>query len=155
MDSQAVTLVIILLVGAWILQFWFSHRQLSRFYRRLKMLRKDGLTAIGMTGNRLSGRVYGVLTVDRTSGIIVHAESFQGATIFASLKPVPQLEGQSLDAFISGASSFGVSQKLADAFLNAARDIQTELAKPQLVSNDSATGAPAAADARVNDGTSA
>ena len=153
MDSQAVTIVLILLVGAWILQFWLSHRQLSRFYRRLKVLRKDGLTAIGMTGNRLNGRVYGVLTVDRASRTILHAESFQGATIFASLKPVPQLEGQPLEVFIAGASSYGISQKLADAFLSAARDIQTELAKPQLVSDDSVTSATAAA--RVNDGTSA
>ncbi len=145
MDTQTATLIIVLLVAAWVLQFWLSSRQLSRFYTRLKQLRRDGLTAIGMTGNRLNGRVYGVLTVDRETRRIIHAEKFLGATIFAGLQPVPQLQGQSLDALLTERTAHGLSQKLADAFLNAARDIHNELAKPQPVHTEAEVSKEAAA----------
>jgi DNA-binding transcriptional regulator of glucitol operon len=141
MGNDAGAIIIVTLVGAWIVQLWMSHRQLRRFYKRLKVIRKDGLTAVGLDGNRLSGRTYGVLTVDPQTRRIAHAERFAGATILASLKPVPQLEGHTLDDLLAGKLNAGISGRLQRAFANAARDIQGELDKPKI---DAAP--PAAAD---------
>ena len=141
MGNDAGALIIVTLVVAWIVQLWMSHRQLRRFYKRLKEIRKDGLTAVGLDGNRWKGRTYGVLTVNPETRRIAHAERFAGATILASLKPVPELEGHSLDDLLTGKLNTGISQRLQNAFANAARDIQKELDKPKV---EAAQDAPAA-----------
>jgi DNA-binding transcriptional regulator of glucitol operon len=155
MDGQTLTIIIALLVAAWLLQFWLSHRQLSRFYKRLRELRKDGLTAIGMVGNRVNGRVYGVLTVDRETRRIIHAEKFLGATIFAGLQPVPELQGHSLDALLAGEIKHDIKDKLMGAFMNAARDIQIELAKPPPAEGSTGEPAPVMNEGALHSGTTA
>jgi DNA-binding transcriptional regulator of glucitol operon len=130
MDNQLGTIIIIFLVITWVIQLWMSNRQLRRFYKRLKELRKDGLTAVGLDGNRLSGRLYGVLTVNPETRMIVHAEKFGGSTVFANLKPFPLLENKPLADLLDGKLDQGVPKKLLSAFMNAGRDIQKELDKP-------------------------
>ena len=111
------------LVGMWILQFGLAFWQMRRFYGRLTSLRHDGLTAVGLSGNRYKGRAYAVLTVDENNRI-VHAEKFSGWTIFAGLKPVPELIGMSLDEVLAQSTTLPVDKKLQAAFANAARDLQ-------------------------------
>jgi glucitol operon activator protein len=96
------TTVILLLVAAWLLQLGLSYWQMRRFYRRLAVIRRDGLTAIGMEGSAYKRRVYGVLCVD-AAGRIRHAEQLSGWTIFAGLKRVPALEGRSLNELLGEA----------------------------------------------------
>jgi DNA-binding transcriptional regulator of glucitol operon len=146
MDNQAGTLIIVFLVITWIVQLWMSHRQLRRFYKRLKLLRKDGLTAVGMDGNRLSGRMYGVLTVNPETRLILHAERFGGSTVFANLKPFPLIENKALADLLDGKLDQGVPPKLLNAFMNAARDIQKELDKPKI---DEEAAADEQAEARA------
>lgn len=152
MGNEAGTLIIVTLVVAWIVQLWMSHRQLRRFYKRLKQIRKDGLTAVGLDGNRLSGRTYGVLTVDPQTRRIAHAERFAGATIFANLKPLPQLEGHTLDDLLAGKLNTGISGRLQRAFANAARDIQGELDKPKADDSTAAPPADEAEESAINEG---
>lgn len=111
------------LVAMWIIQFGLAFWQMRRFYGRLAVLRRGGLTAVGLSGNRYKGRSYAVLTVDETNRII-HAEKFSGWTIFAGLKPVPELIGLSLDEVLAQSTTLPVNKKLQDAFANAARDLQ-------------------------------
>ncbi len=116
--------VIFLVVGVlWIVQFGAAYWQMRRFYSRLKEVRRGGLTAVGLGGGQYKGRSYAVLTVN-TFGTIVHAEMFDGWTVFARLKPVPQMLGMQLEEILAHPEQLPVSQKLQTAFHNAARDIQ-------------------------------
>jgi DNA-binding transcriptional regulator of glucitol operon len=111
------------LVAMWILQFGLAFWQMRRFYGRLIVLRHRGLTAVGLSGNRYKGRSYAVLTINEANRI-VHAEKFSGWTIFAGLKPVPELIGMSTDEVLAKSTTLPVNKKLQDAFANAARDLQ-------------------------------
>jgi DNA-binding transcriptional regulator of glucitol operon len=111
------------LVVMWLLQFGLAYWQMRRFYRRMSILRQGGLTAIGLSGNRYKGRTYAVLTIDEDNRI-VHAEKFSGWTIFAGLKPVPELVGLPLDEMLAKQTTLPVGKKLQLAFANAARDLQ-------------------------------
>jgi DNA-binding transcriptional regulator of glucitol operon len=117
------TLLLFALVVMWILQFGLSYFQMRRFYGRMKELRRNGLTAVGLSGNQYKGRAYGVLTIDPHDRI-VHAEKFAGWTVFANLKPVPEIEGLSLDELLTNEISLPISTKLQTAFINAAKDLQ-------------------------------
>ena len=46
-------------------------------------IRQDGLTSVGMSGNKYKGRTYGVLTVD-VNDQIIHAEKFGRTTLIYS-----------------------------------------------------------------------
>ncbi|MEA4908907.1 MAG: transcriptional regulator [Chloroflexi bacterium] len=116
------TTVILLLVAAWLLQLGLSYWQMRRFYRRLAVIRRDGLTAIGMEGSAYKRRVYGVLCVD-AAGRIRHAEQLSGWTIFAGLKRVPALEGRSLNELLGEAPIPHMTPKPLAAFRKAAADI--------------------------------
>ena len=120
--GENLAVIFILLVVMWILQFGFTYLQMQKFYKRLKIIRQDGLTAIGMEGGRYKGRAYGVLTVGKDNKII-HAEKMSGWTNFAGLKPVPELVGMTLDEVMDEERTLPVSKKLQSAFRNAARDI--------------------------------
>lgn len=116
--------VIFLVVGVlWIAQFGAAYLQMRRFYTRLKEVRRGGLTAVGLEGGQYKGRSYAVLTVN-SFGTIVHAEKFDGWTVFARLQPVPELLGMSLEEMLAHPEQLPVSAKLQTAFHNAARDIQ-------------------------------
>lgn len=107
----------------WLMQFGLGYWQMRRFYQRMITLRRSGLTAIGLSGNRYKGRAYAVLTIGE-EGRIIHAEHFSGWTVFAQLKPIPQLVGMSLPELLSQEATLPVSKKLRSAFANAARDLQ-------------------------------
>jgi glucitol operon activator protein len=116
--------VVFLIVAVlWMVQFAAAYLQMRRFYGRLKEVRRGGLTAVGLGGGQYKGRSYAVLTVN-SFGTIVHAEKFDGWTVFARLQPVPQMLGMSIDAVLSHPEQLPVSPKLQTAFHNAARDIQ-------------------------------
>ncbi len=112
------------LVTMWIFQFGMVYFQMRRFYGRLVQLRRQGLTAVGLAGNRYRGRNYAVLTIDEQDRII-NAEQFSGWTVFATLKPVPEMVGMHLHEILSNPSKLPISKKLLqEAFVSAARDLQ-------------------------------
>lgn len=124
------TLVILIFIGAgWMLQLYLSYKQMRRFYARLSVLRKQGVTAIGMGGTRYKGRAYAVVVVNPDARQIVRVEKLTGMTIFASLTPVPELSGQSFDALLEGRLAINGPEKVQTAILNAARDINSHLNK--------------------------
>ena len=122
--AQNAAIILFGLVIMWIIQFGLAYKQMKSFYKRMVTLRKNGLTAVGLSGGRFKGRAYAVLTVDKNNRI-VHAEQFSGWTVFAKLRPVPQLEGMSLQELLDDEATLPVPKKLRTAFGNAARDIQT------------------------------
>ncbi len=132
MESYA--LVIILMVVLWLVQFVMSFFQMNRFYKRQSQLRRDGLLATGMDGSRWSGRTYGVMTIDKNS-VINHAESLSGITVFATLKPVPQLVGMRLDEIAAeNEPPQGVSKRKWAAFCAAAQMLRDHLQKKHATS---------------------
>ena len=120
--GENIVVIFVLLVVMWMLQFGFTYVQMQKFYKRLKIIRQDGLTAVGMEGGRYKGRAYGVLTVGKDNKVI-HAEKMSGWTNFAGLKPVPELVGMSLDEILDEERTLPIPKKLENAFRNAARDI--------------------------------
>jgi DNA-binding transcriptional regulator of glucitol operon len=122
--AQNAAIILFGLVIMWIIQFGLAYKQMKSFYKRLVVLRKNGLTAVGVSGGRFKGRAYAVLTVDENNRI-VHAEQFSGWTVFAKLKPVPQLMGMPLQELLNKEATLPVPKKLRTAFGNAARDLQT------------------------------
>lgn len=79
----------------WIAQFGMAWLQLRRFHGRIAELRREGRTAVGMQGNRFSGRTYAVVVAD-AQGRISRAELFDGWTVFSRLRPVEALQGRQL-----------------------------------------------------------
>ena len=88
-----------LLVVMWILQFGLTYFQMRKYTKRLKVIRQDGLTAVGMSGSRYKGRTYGILTIDDNNQII-HAEKMSGWTNFSNLRPVPDLVGMNVEQIL-------------------------------------------------------
>ncbi len=125
------------LIAMWILQFGMAYFQMRRFYSRLIQLKRRGLTAVGLAGNRYKGRGYAVLTIDGQDRVI-SAEQFSGWTVFAKLTPVPNLVGMQLHEILSNQAVLPVSKKLQDAFANAAHDLQAAREK-QALANSVAT----------------
>jgi len=117
--SENIGLILLLLLLMWGLQFGLAYIQMRRFYARLKIVRKAGLTAVGMGGSRYRGRAYGVLTIDENKNVI-HAEKMSGWSNFSGLKPVTELEGMSLLDILDTQQELPLPQKLSDAFRNAA-----------------------------------
>lgn len=79
----------------WVAQFGMAWWQLRRFHGRIAELRREGRTAVGMQGNRFSGRTYAVVVAD-AQGRIRRAELFDGWTVFSRLRPVEALRGRQL-----------------------------------------------------------
>ncbi len=147
MESRTLgTVIIILLVGMWVLQFVFSYLQMRKFYSRVSQMRKDGLTSIGMSGSMYKRRIYGVLTVDKQDRII-HAEQLSGWTVLARLKPVDALIGKSLSELLDESVQVPINKKMISAFRSSANEIikarekankqqpqENDTAKPELLS---------------------
>jgi len=120
----------VLLAIMWILQFGLTYLQMRKYTARLKLIRQDGLTAVGMSGSKYKGRTYGVLTVADNNQII-HAEKMSGWTTFSNLRPVPDLVGLSLDNILDEEIDLPISKKLLEAFRNAAKDIHEARIAPE------------------------
>lgn len=114
--------IFVMLVIMWSLQFGLTFLQMKKYTKRLKIIRQDGLTAVGMSGSKYKGRTYGVLTVD-VNNQIIHAEKMSGWTNFSNLRPVPKLVGLNVKHILDEENELPVSKKLHEAFRNAAKDI--------------------------------
>ena len=118
-------IIIFALAAGLALQLYFTGWQTKRFYTRLKEIRKDGLTSVGLQGGIWSGRTYAVLVVDNDKKIL-HAEKMSGLTIFSNLKTVPELEGLHADEILDETRVFPIKKKLIKAFRNAAKEFYKE-----------------------------
>jgi len=114
--------IIIALAAGLALQLYLTGWQTRRFYSRLKVIRREGLTSIGLEGGIWSGRRYAVLVVDENLKIL-HAEKMSGMTIFSKLKPVPELVGLNTKDILDEERDFSVNKKIMKAFRNAAREL--------------------------------
>ena len=115
----------------WFIQIALSYRQARLFYKRMSSLRKHGLCATGLAGGHYRGRVYVVLVVHPTTHNVIIAEQLRGFTVFATLKPVEQLVGLSLETLASPDTQTieGVPPKVMQAAQSAATSIQQSLNK--------------------------
>lgn len=114
--------IFVMLVIMWSLQFGLTFLQMRKYTKRLKIIRQDGLTAVGMSGSKYKGRTYGVLTVD-TNNQIIHAEKMSGWTNFSNLRPVPDLVGMTIEQILDEKNELPISKKQQLAFRNAATDL--------------------------------
>ena len=115
---------------AWLVQLALAYRQARLFYRRVNTLRKLGRCATGLAGGRYRGRVYVTLVVHPLTHLVMKAEHLRGWTVFASLKPVPELEGHSLDELLNPSFTLaGVPVKVIEAAQSAAKTIQKSFEK--------------------------
>lgn len=119
------SIVIIALALGLAFQLLLTGWQTKSFYARLKEIRKDGLTSVGMEGGIWSGRTYAVLVVDDERKVL-HAEKMSGMTIFSKLKPVPVLEGLAAVDILDETRTFPINKKLLKAFRNAAKEFFKE-----------------------------
>lgn len=103
----------------WLAQFVLAWWQLRRFHARIGELRRKGRTAVGMKGNRFSGRTYAVLVVD-SSQRITSAQVFDGWTVFSQLRPVPELEGRHLSVLRADEPPAGMRKARWEALQHAA-----------------------------------
>jgi glucitol operon activator protein len=121
--------IFIILAVAYALQLLLTGWQAKRFFRRLKVLRKDGTLSIGLSGGKWSGRTYAVLVVDKEMNII-HAGKLSGMTIFSQLKFVDGLVGLNARELLDQTKDFPIKKKLLAAFHNAAKEFFNEDGKP-------------------------
>lgn len=121
--GENIATIALLLLIMWGLQFAMAYFQMRRFYARLKVVRKAGITAVGMAGSQYRGRAYAILTVDKNKNVI-HAEKMSGWSNFSGLRPVPELVGMNLGEILDPEKPLSVPTKLAEAFRNAAAYIQ-------------------------------
>src|SRR5690606_2160279 len=92
MDTTTVT-VLIVLVGAWLLQIFMSNMQMRRFHRRSQEMRRTGTDmAVGLAGTNYRRKTYAVLVTDLHQRVTA-AGYLSGFTVFADMKELPQLEG--------------------------------------------------------------
>ncbi len=114
---------------AWLVQLALAYRQARLFYKRMNGLRKLGRCATGLSGGKYRGRVYVVLVADPATSTIIKAEKLSGLTVFAGIKPVPQLVGYTLDALLAtpAPTIAGVNSYVIEAARSAAEAIQKSL----------------------------
>jgi glucitol operon activator protein len=126
--------VALIAVAAWLLQLGLAYRQAQLFYKRVSSLRKLGRCATGLSGGRYRGRVYVALVVHPLTRLVIKAEQLRGITVFASLKPVAQLEGRSLDELLdpNAAPIEGLSPRVIEAARSAAEAIQKSFDKDKV-----------------------
>ncbi len=128
MDTTTVTLLIVL-VGAWLLQIFMSNMQMRRFHRRSQEMRRTGTDmAVGLAGTNYRRKTYAVLVTDLHQRVTA-AGYLSGFTVFADMKELPQLEGMHLDQVGKGDPPQGVSPKTWKALDHAAGFIRQKLAK--------------------------
>lgn len=86
--------IVAALAVLWGIQVFLSTLQMRRFHKRSQQLRRQGAhMAVGVAGNMYKRKVYVVVVVD-TAGKVSAAEQLSGFTIFASLRPIPDMEGR-------------------------------------------------------------
>lgn len=123
--------IAILLFAAWIVQAGLSALQIHRYYGRIAKLRRLGRCATGMSGGRYRGRTYAVVVVNPTTRVVTHAEKLSGMTVFATLRPIPELVGAALDDLVSRRGAIeGLKPRLAEAVQIAAQTIQQSIDAP-------------------------
>jgi DNA-binding transcriptional regulator of glucitol operon len=123
------SIIIIFFGGAWILQLGLSYLQMKRFYKKVRRLRKGGcLGAIGKEGSMYKRKLYTVLVVDENDRV-VHAEQLNGWTVFASLRPVPEVVGVTLADLMDDTKTLRISRKLLLSFRSAVKAIEQEKQK--------------------------
>lgn len=125
MSLNAATIIIALVV-AWVAQLSLSLQQMRRFYSRMAELREEGRTSVGLEGSKYQGRVYTVLVVDKNDKI-THAEMLSGLTVFATLQPVPNLVGLSLNALMLNEFEVPIKEKVLASFKKAAKAFYEEV----------------------------
>lgn len=133
--------IVIAFVIAWTIQFCMTYLQMKRFQKRLNELRKDGMTATGMSGSMYKRRVYGVLVIDKNEKVI-HAEQFSGWTVFAGLKPVKELEGLTTKDILDDEMPLPISKKVRNAFQAAVEEIEKAKEKAAEKKDEPSTGLP-------------
>lgn len=117
----------LLIALAWVLQLALSLLQTRRFHRRIAELRNGSFaTATGIAGNNWKRKVYGVLVVDENY-TVTNAEIMAGFTVFANLKPVPELAGVSLERIEQPEPVDGIKKKAWSAFQNAAGYLRSHM----------------------------
>jgi DNA-binding transcriptional regulator of glucitol operon len=114
MQSTA-TAIILLLAGAWLLQYFMAYLQLRRFYKRVAQLHR-----LGSVWRR---RTYAILVVDKNERV-VKVEQLSGWTVWAVPKPVPGLEAITLDTLMNDSIDLPVNRKLRLALQNAVGHIR-------------------------------
>ncbi len=128
MDRQSIGVVLGLLAFVWVLQIILSSLQGRRFHLAVSRQRKLGDpqgTAVGMAGSNWRGKVYGVLTTDAERRIVA-AGRLSGVTVFANIKPVPEVVGLTLDDIENGEPPAEVKKKLWQAFQHSAGFIRRQ-----------------------------
>ena len=135
---------------AWLVQLALAYRQARLFYKRMNRLRKLGRCATGLSGGKYRGRVYVVLVANPVTSTIIKAEKLSGLTVFACIKPVPQLEGYTLNALLAtpAPTIAGVNSYVIEAARSAAEAIQKSL------NGNTETPLPRTAPLSVEQGTS-
>ena len=123
--------VAIIAILAWLVQLALAYRQARLFYKRISSLRKLGRCATGVAGGSYRGRVYVALVVHPLTRKVIIAEQMQGFTVFARLRPIPQIVGRSLDELLDPAAPAieGISQKVQTAARSAAEAIEQSFNK--------------------------
>lgn len=124
MNSTA-TIIIVSLAVAWVIQYYFAWWQMRRFYKRIAVLRQDGLVSVGMSGSTWRRKQYAVLVVDKQHRI-VHVEQLSGWTVMATLKPVLGLDGRPMSDLMDDDLNLPVPPKLLLALRNAATYVQNK-----------------------------
>ena len=107
---------------AWILQLFLSIGQMRRFYRRVGELKRVGRTAIGVGGGTYRGRAYAVVVAD-PRGHVLTVEIMSGISVFARLRPLPELQGWNLQALCQSPPE-SLNKKQRAALCQAATKIQ-------------------------------
>ena len=125
--------VLLVLLGAlWVVQLALAWRQARGFMARVKVLRRSGQVAIGLSGNRVKGRVYVALAVTPDDRVAA-ADALHGLTVFASGRPVPELVGHTAAELAGGGAVPGVPSRVREAAKAAAAVLHPDLA-PELAS---------------------
>ncbi len=121
----------IVLALVWLLQMALAYRQARLFYRHVNNLKKLGRCATGLSGGYYRRRTYVALVAHPMTRIVIKAEQLRGITVFARLRPLPQLEGRLLDELLSPTSPMigNVPPCVIEAARSAAEAIQASLEK--------------------------
>jgi glucitol operon activator protein len=111
---------------AWCLQLALAYWQARRFYRDVSRLRRLGPCATAMAGGRYRGRTYVVLVAHPKRRAILAARQLSGFTVFARLRPLPQVEGRPLDELLvpETLGALGLKPRLSEAVRSAAGTLQ-------------------------------
>lgn len=119
--------IVAALAVLWGVQVFLSTLQMRRFHKRSQQLRRQGAhMAVGVAGNMYKRKVYVVVVVD-TAGKVTAAEQLSGFTIFASLRPIPGMEGRDVWEIGRGEPAAKVSAKTWAAIDHAASFLRKKI----------------------------